>query len=212
MVGRSFSSPVGGSLRLPQTQILTGVESAAERRLTSFRAGLALDVHMTPLPVFFQRAPLLVAATAVVTLERLLHCWLDRWALETQHRGCSLFHTVSGSVQNNVCFGVCEITAESEVSSPEWVRCHMCNMCRAARYWKSHVHSACLEFQDSKREKPTWKSQPPWYCTQVHTVSVHFSATRDALSVCVCVCLECGWQLPEWVRRCPLRASRRRQA
>lgn len=43
-------------------------------RLTSFRVTFGLNVHVAPLPVFFEGAALLVAATAVVALIGLFYC------------------------------------------------------------------------------------------------------------------------------------------
>lgn len=42
--------------------------------LTSLSGTFALNVHMAPLSVLFERAALFVAATAVVALEWLLYC------------------------------------------------------------------------------------------------------------------------------------------
>lgn len=42
--------------------------------LTSLSGTFALNVHMAPLSVFFKRAALLVAATAMVALEGLFNC------------------------------------------------------------------------------------------------------------------------------------------
>lgn len=46
-------------------------------RLTSFSLTFGLDVHVAPLPVLFEGAALLVAATAVVALIGLLYCKQD---------------------------------------------------------------------------------------------------------------------------------------
>lgn len=43
-------------------------------RLTSSRVTFALHVHVAPLPVLFEGAALLVAATAVVALIGLFYC------------------------------------------------------------------------------------------------------------------------------------------
>lgn len=43
-------------------------------RLTSFRVTFGLNVHVAPLPVLFEGAALLVAATAVVALIGLFYC------------------------------------------------------------------------------------------------------------------------------------------
>lgn len=45
-----------------------------QMRLTSSSVTFGLNVHVAPLPVLFQRAALLVAATAVVALIGLLYC------------------------------------------------------------------------------------------------------------------------------------------
>lgn len=43
-------------------------------RLTSFRVTFGLNVHVASLPVLFEGAALLVAATALVALIGLLYC------------------------------------------------------------------------------------------------------------------------------------------
>lgn len=45
-----------------------------EPALTSLGGAFVLHVDVAPLPVLLQRAALLVAATAMVALEGLLHC------------------------------------------------------------------------------------------------------------------------------------------
>lgn len=45
-----------------------------DKVLTSLSRTFALNVHMAPLSVLFERTSLLVAATAMVALEGLLYC------------------------------------------------------------------------------------------------------------------------------------------
>lgn len=69
-----FVRPAHGGLKLFLCLMGASVKLSVRQRLTSLSWTFALNVHMAPLPVLFEGAALLVAATAVVALEGLLHC------------------------------------------------------------------------------------------------------------------------------------------
>lgn len=54
--------------------LLQWFDRGEQMRLTSFKVTFGLNVHVAPLPVLFEGAALLVAATAVVALIGLFYC------------------------------------------------------------------------------------------------------------------------------------------
>lgn len=170
------------------------------RALTSLSGTFALNVDVAPLPVLLQRAALLVAATAVVALEGLLDC--ERQKLQKITKQAHTQRKKTNPITTTTVTG----DTETMIS---WSGC-------AQKLIRMRIvftyDSRKLKANEFEMKKTGWLFAGCHWKAESAEGERRCAKHRRTSALCVRVKRTCGRRVPEWVRRCPLRASRRRQA